>query len=567
MDARREEGSRPLWQLLDEADGPLNATVQTTRSSQEQLGALLDAVVAISADLDLVDVLERIVVTACRLVDARYGALGVLAPDGERLLEFVTHGVSAEQHAAIGDPPHGRGVLGLLISEPTPIRLADIRTHPRSVGFPPNHPPMTTFLGVPLRIRDTVFGNLYLAEKEGGEEFTEADEAMLVALAAAAGVAIENARLYDRTQRQMGWSAAVVRFSRLLLQSNDDGLALATLAEDVRRLCQAAAVAVVLAEEGGAWLGASVPRGTVGPLEPGDWQTAWSPDAAARVLGDDDPEELRTAAGAVLGLDAGTIALVPAVVGDEPLGLVLVGWAPDGQGTENSQPDTLATLADFARQTGLALAAAQGQRNRALMVLLEDRDRIARDMHDHVIQRLFATGLSLQSIAPVTLHPVVRERVYEAVDDLDTAIKEIRHAIFELHRTGTGSGMSDAVAELHAVTTDFVDGLGFTPELTVEGRVDSLRGDLRRDIAAVLREGLANTARHAAASTVRARVTVASHVTVTVEDDGVGIPDDAPRSGLANLADRASHWGGTLDVTTGPGEGTTIVWRVPRPSR
>ena len=566
--ARLVSGGRTDGQ--DQLSERLGATVSAARTSQAQLTSLLDAVLAISSDLDLPDVLERIVAAACRLVDARYGALGVLGPGGERLVEFVTHGVSPEVRAAIGDLPTGKGVLGLLIQEPQPLRIRDIHQHAASQGFPPNHPEMRSFLGVPVRTRDEVFGNLYLADKQGADEFSEADESMVVALAAAAGIAIQNARLYDQVERQTEWSSAVVRFSRQLLQADDDGPALAMLVEDVQLLSGAAAVAVVLWEDGGVWLGSSTSGAGPGPLEPEDWRSAWSLGDGARLLRQGSgADRLRASALSVLGTGPDVeVAVVPAVIAEVPFALLLVAWPPGDDGLGRAEAARLRPLADFARQTGLALAAAQGQRNRARMALLEDRDRIARDMHDHVIQRLFATGLSLQSASPLTVHPVVRERVLEAVDDLDTAIKDIRHTIFELHRTGAGSSsMSDAVAELHGVAVDYADALGFTPELTVEGRLDSLNGDLRRDVVAVLREGIANAARHAKPSSVRARVTVASQVTVAVQDDGVGIPEDAPRSGLANLADRAEQWGGTLEIRSGPREGTTLVWRVPRPAR
>ncbi|MDN5796805.1 MAG: GAF domain-containing protein [Intrasporangium sp.] len=585
MEGRRQEWSDPPSTVAAEADGPLGglgASVSSARTSQAQFAALFDAVVAISSDLDLPEVLERIVFAACRLVDARYGALGVTSGDGERLAEFVTYGVTPQERAAIGDPPRGHGVLGLLLTDPRPLRLKDIRAHEKSAGFPPNHPRMTTFLGVPVRIHDEVFGNLYLAEKHDGEEFTQADESMLVTLAAAAGVGIENARLYERAGRQAKWTAAVARFSRILLQSDDDGPALAALVEDVRTLSDASAVAVLLWDEGGIWLGASTSEGVLdGPLDPESWEPARLLREPTFIDHGESPSLWSGGARSVLDVDQDAqLLVVPAMVGDVRVGFLLIAWCRDPGRTGSADVGgavmgdavvrdalVLDALRDLARQTGLALAAAQGQRNRWTMALLEDRDRIARDMHDHVIQRLFATGLSLQSAMPLTIHPVVRERVLEAVDDLDTAIKDIRHTIFELHRTGTESGdMSDAVAELHAVTTDYLDALGFAPELTVEGRVDALDGDLRRDVVAVLREGLANAARHSHASRVRARVTVASHVTVEVQDDGVGLPPDALRSGLANLADRAGQRDGALEVVGHPGEGTTLTWRVPRPS-
>ncbi len=538
--AWRDTSALDLEDLLDE----LRSRASAAQTSQDRLAALLGAVVAITADLGLADVLSRIVAAACRLVDARYGALGVLGPDGERLIEFITHGVTEEERAAIGEPPSGHGVLGLLITHPQPRRMRDIRSDPASYGFPPNHPPMSSFLGVPVRIRDEVFGNLYMAEKIGAPEFSDDDESVLEALAAAAGAAIDNARLYEQAHAQMAWSALETRVGQALLDTRDDDTpALDLMSEGVRELLAADSCVILLTDEAGS-----------------EWLAAASPQQPSRSATDIDMEPQQ-----LLGLPPeSTVEAVPLGLGSERLGRLVVGWAPGSP----TPPRAGQALASFGGQAGVALAAARGQRDRSRMALLEDRDRIARDMHDHVIQRLFATGLSLQSASRLAQHPTVAERLDEAVDDLDIAIKDIRHAIFELHRQGPASGQAgDAERQIRALVEDYADALGHSPRLSVEGRVASIDGELLGDVLAVLREALSNATRHSGATAVEVRVVVSGHVTVEVTDNGSGVPRGTRRSGLANLAARAENRGGTLELTPARPSGTVLTWRVPRPTR
>src|SRR6185312_15658239 len=232
-------GLTPLSRVrLDELLQEMLDRVGEVLTSRERLRALLDAVVGIGSDLDLRSTLQRIVEAACALAGARYGALGVIGPD--RLLsDFITHGIDPATHAAIGDLPHGRGVLGLLITDPHPVRLPDIRKHPRSYGFSPKHPPMHSFLGVPVRIRDQVFGNLYLAEKRGGAQFDQDDEDIMVALSVAAGAAIENARLYDLTRRRQRWLEAAAEITSVLLGQIQRTEALQLVATRAREVAEA----------------------------------------------------------------------------------------------------------------------------------------------------------------------------------------------------------------------------------------------------------------------------------------------------------------------------------------
>jgi signal transduction histidine kinase len=358
---------------------------------------LLDAVNVVGSDLSLPIVLRRIVESARELVGARYAALGVIGDD-RRLVEFITVGVDPETYAAIGDLPEGHGILGLLIVDPKPLRLRDLTTHPQSYGFPPNHPPMRSFLGVPIRVRNEAFGNLYLCEKEGAEEFTVADEHLAVALASAAGVAVDNARLVQRVEQ---------------------------------------------------------------------------------------------------------------------------------------------------------------------LAVLEDRGRIARDLHDKVIQRLFATGLELQTMLPSRAQHDLDDRIARSAAELDDTIREIRNTIFALEAPRERGIRVDLFAQIDAAR----ESLGFAPELHLDGLIDSLVSDkVAEHLHAVLQEALSNVAKHAEASRVEVFVEVEkeSGLLLRVLDDGRGLPSSpTPGRGLRNLEERASRLGGTFTASSGPEGGTVVEWRVP----
>jgi len=367
----------------------------------ERLRALVGAVLAVGSDLSLPRVLRHIVESAITLIDARYAALGVLDATGEGLSEFVHVGMSPEQIAAIGHLPEGHGILGLLILDPKPLRLANLGTHVDSYGFPANHPPMGSFLGVPVHVRGQIFGNLYLTDNQGAAEFSEEDEILAVALAGAAGLAIENSRLLAR----------------------------------------------------------------VGEL-----------------------------------------------------------------------------------------------------TLVEDRERIAADLHDTVIQRLFATGLGLQSAARTIEDPVAANRVQQAVDDLDETIRQIRSTIFALQTPRlAGPSLREEILSLSA---DAGASLGFEPIVRFEGLIDHGVADtVGVQLLAVLREALSNVVRHAGASTVTVSIVVThTDLVASIVDDGVGAgAGERPGGkGLASLRHRAEALGGALEVGVGAdGTGTQVCWRVP----
>ncbi|MEO7069522.1 MAG: GAF domain-containing protein [Nostocoides sp.] len=569
---------------LDDLLAELRSRASSALRSQERLRDLLSAVVAVTTDLELSEVLGRIVDSAITLVDARYAALGVLSNDGSYLVQFITRGVTEEERALIGDLPRGHGVLGLLIRHPHPQRLDDIGSHPDSYGFPPNHPAMHSFLGTPIRIRDEVYGNLYLAEKRGATAFTAEDEATLVTLAAAAGVAIDNARLFESGRRRQSWGDAVSDITHLLLEREDEQGALALLAARCCEVGGAAYAAVATLEEVEDGLGLVLrathttddpqPAGAalLGHLLDGPVWSALSATRRATIIGETDEnsaEQTRAEIARVIGLDragSGTpsrgvtpIAVVPLTAGPDELGLLVLGVSVE-TGSGAAWTERLGEIAEFVKQSALALLAGRAQRDRAAMALMGDRERIARDMHDHVIQRLFATGLSLQSASRLAQNQAIKARIEEAVDDLDVGIREIRSAIFELHRPSTVS----AQRELNALASSYSRGIGEPPALTVTGSLDGLTPVQFADVTAVVGEGLSNVARHAAARHAWVRVAVTDVVTIEIEDDGIGADIDAGRSGLVNLAKRAEDSGGTFTLTRRQPSGTILTWQVPR---
>lgn len=555
-------GLPPLSRVrLDELLQELLDRVGEVVASRERLRALLDAVVSIGSDLDLRSTLQRIVDAACELVDARYGALGVIGPD-RVLVEFITNGIDEQGQAAIGDLPHGRGVLGLLIDDPRPVRMPDITRHPRSYGFPPNHPPMHSFLGVPLRIRDQVFGNLYLSEKRGAAEFTEDDEEIVVALAAAAGVAVENARLYAVAHRRERWLAATAEITSVLLGEVRRTDALRLVARRAREVAEAQLVLVLLYDEDTGQLGVEV---VDGPDEALQELVGVSVPVAETALSDAVAghrhlvlEDLGKAVAWPVPVSTGTAVVAPLAISDTLQGLLVVAQAP---GEISNPEDDLPLLTSFAGQAALALERARAQEERELLVVLEDRERIARDLHDVVIQRLFATGLQLQTAAPLVVKSEVLTRINSAVDDLDATIRDIRTAIFELRTPMSATLRTEIRDAVHAAAGP----LGFRPVLDVSGPVDSAVPDrIRPEVLAVLREALSNVARHAHASDVRVSVHVADGtLTLTVADNGTGVGDALPRGGLVNLRERADRHGGGCEVRPGDPGGTVLRWWIP----
>ena len=545
---------------LDDLLGELRERAGAVREAHERLSGLLGAVVAVSSELDLAAVLQRIITTACSLVGARYGALGVLSPERDQLVQFITHGLDDETRARIGDIPHGHGVLGLLIKEPKALRLHEISEHPKSVGFPPNHPPMHSFLGVPLLVRDEVFGNLYLSDKESGEDFSSADEEVVTALAAAAGVAVENARLYEQSRNREAWLRAAAECTRTLTSEPQVRTGYDQVVSSAHTA--SAAPVVVLMRPAEPELDPSGSLYAVaqrGLLEVTETPVSAVPQGLVRMVEDRaacqlPPQDVADLLGCKTPQSA---AGAPMWAGERLEGVVLFIW-PE---TNPSTPIDLLQATTFGERVALALAVAEAQTDRERIAVLEDRDRIARDLHDLVIQRLFAVGLSVQGAARDVIKPVVAQRLERVVDDLDETIKDVRRTIYQLHATpGTGGLRS----ELDEVLEHAEDALGFTPSLRTEGPLSAVPDEVGADLVAVLRESLTNAAKHADATSVQVEVRVGSALEASITDNGNGMPASlSRRSGLANLQARAEAHGGSLTVSPGPQGGTEVVWWVP----
>ena len=541
--------------------------VQGVLDEQARLRLLLDAVVTMGADLSLDAVLSRIVAIASTLADARYAALGVLDTGVERRLRtFVHHGMDSEVVTEIGELPTGHGLLGLLIEEPRPIRLHDIAAHPASYGFPEHHPPMSSFLGVPVRIRDKVFGNLYLTEKAGGGDFTDDDEAIVIALAAAAGVAIENAGLHEEAERRQLWLRATVEITALLTDATQSRDALQLVADRAREV-SGADVSWVVAGADSESLELRVVSGVSADVV-AMRELSMEHSLAAQVVRTGEAVAVRDLASDPRAVDPssslGWPSLGPAVVvplgsGSGLEGVLALAWTPEHAAGFDSVDAALP--ASFAEQAALALQITRSREAQQRLELLEDRDRIGRDLHDLVIQRLFAVGLSLESAARVAEVPDVSARLEQAVDELDGTIKDIRRTIFAL---GTMDASTDVQTEIERIVDRAAATLKFQPTLRFEGPVRSMvDGVIAPDLLAVLGEALSNASRHAEASAVEVLVSAGDEIVVRVNDDGKGMDDGVLESGLDNMRQRAIKHGGTFVVHSESGAGTTVTWAVP----
>ncbi|WP_202125272.1 sensor histidine kinase [Actinomadura physcomitrii] len=548
---------------LDDLLAELQTRLEAARSTRDRVHALLEAVVSIGGELDLETVLRRITEAATTLVDARYGALGVIDEGGERLVQFVTAGVSDEEIAAIGHWPHGHGILGLLIKDPRPLRLADLTEHAESYGFPAHHPPMRTFLGVPLRVRDEVFGNLYLTEKAGGGAFEEEDEVVVTALATAAGVAIENARLYQEARRRERWLEASAEVSTRLLSGTDTHQVTSLVAERARQVSDAGLATVALIDEAGGEFLVEAADGSDAGLVRGI-RLSRGHSIAGKVFEEgaslrlaDGAEAVREA-GMPVEVEIGPLLMVPLGVGSSARGVLTVVNAP---GEPAFSERTQRLLEAFAGQAAVALELAERRRDAERLTLLEDRDRIAKDLHDTVIQRLFATAMTLMAAIKMTQKREVAVRVQRAVDDLDDTIRQIRSSIFALQATGDEESLRSRV---RALVDSAAEQLGFSPSVRLDGLLDTaVDDDTGEQLLAVVREALSNVARHAQAGQAVVAIDVGDEVTLRVEDDGVGIGEGGRRSGLRNMSERAEACGGSFSTRRRPGGGTILVWRVP----
>jgi signal transduction histidine kinase len=548
-----------LRELLIEVQDRVEQIVQ----GRDRLDGLVEAMLVVTSGLELDETLRTIVHTAIDLVDARYGALGVRGHDHE-LVEFIYEGIDEEMREQIGHLPEGRGVLGVLIDDPKPIRLDNISHHASSVGFPPNHPPMRTFLGVPVRIRDEVFGNLYLTEKAGGQPFSEDDEVLVQALAAAAGIAIDNARLYEASKTRQSWIEATRDIGTELLSGADPARVFRLVADESRSLSGAELTLVAVpadpdlpaSEVDELVIAATSGEGSATevhsiPVE----GTLIGKAFVQRMPGRFDQFEL--APGDTVA--AGPALVLPLRATDAVPGVLVAVRAVGAQPFNNEQLDMMAAFAD---QAALAWQLASTQRQMRELSILTDRDRIARDLHDHVIQRLFAVGLALQGTIPRARVPEVQQRLTDCVDDLQEVIQEIRTAIFDLHGSSSEvtrlrQRLDEAIAQFS--TSNLRTTVQYTGPLSV---VDAALAD---HAEAVVREAVSNAVRHAGATTLTVNVAVSDDLCIDVVDDGIGIPAEMTGSGLTNLRRRAEDAGGDFSIARPATGGTHLKWCAPLP--
>jgi two-component system, NarL family, sensor histidine kinase DevS len=560
-DSRRILPQLRLDDLLSELQGRLQAVM----AARERVYALLDAVLAVGGSLDLEVLLRQMVGAAATLVGARYGALGVIGDDRERLVEFIPVGLDTEQIAAIHHWPEGRGLLGELITDPRPLRLDEISHHPHSYGFPAGHPPMKSFLGVPIRIRGEVYGNLYLTEKADGGEFDEDDESVLVALAAAAGVAIENARLYSDARRQQRWLRASGEVTRQLLSGAAPSQVLELVTEQALEMSGADLVALAVPTDDRQQLVYTHAAGDHKASALGLVVTA-SDSLSGQVMKtgepasvDDFANDSRVSPAAREHLPLGPAILLPLGAPGNMRGVFTVGRGP---GSLPLPPLAVDMIVAFAAQAAMALELAEHRQDAERLAVLQDRDRIGRDLHDLVIQRLYATGMSLQGALPLIARHDVADRVSGAVDALDETIREIRSAIFSLQASAeTKQSLRGRILE---VVDEMAPPLGFAPSLRLVGLLDEGVGaDAGEHLLSAVREALSNAARHSGANRVDVTVECGDALVLRVRDNGKGLRGSARRSGLANLSRRAAELGGTLTVGQAEGGGTELEWQVP----
>jgi len=554
--AGETSGGLPLTALVEQ----ILARAATPEAARDQLARLVGATQAIGTELELASALRNVVQVACDLVDARYGAIGVISAEG-LLEEFIHVGMDDDTVAGLGHPPTGQGILGAVITDAAAIRLPDLTRDPRSVGFPANHPSMQSFLGVPVRIRGTVYGNLYLTGARSGE-FDETDEQIIVSLATMAGTAIANARLYEDARLGQRWIAASEEINQGLLSGRIADTDVSFISRLVVELSEAVFTGVV------------VPAGDAfdfpsGPLA-GDPQLEADPAFAA--LADAVRNTLRTDASRVslrtveLAASAEIDAFGPVMIvtwgeaSGAPIGALVVARAPSGHPFSGGDRQMTER---FSRSVSIARELATARNDRERVALADERDRIARDLHDHVIQSLFAVGLGLQSVVGAAPGPV-GARIAAQVDAIDVTIRQIRQTIFQLGSPSTASAYSQKQLLNHLVRT-ILEGEGIDSSLDFRGPVDTLiDSELGEEVSAVLREALSNVVRHAEASRVDISVAVsATEVRVVVTDNGRGLGELAKRSGLDNLAARAAMRGGSFTIAARAPSGTTLDWAVP----
>lgn len=553
------------------AHPPERAGLHPGLSEPGAVPGLLEAVAGIGAELDPEAILQRIVSVAVGLTGARFGAMGVVG-EGGRLSGFMPVGLTLEQIDQIDHWPEGRGLLGELIRSPRPLRAADTAAHSRAAGYPAGHPPMRSFLGVPVWIRDELFASLYLTDKRGPDgpvPFTEADEELLLTVAGAAALAVDGARLRAEARRQERWQQATAEVTQRLLSEDEPREVLSLIAQHALEIAGADIVVLTLPSRQGsdlvvetaagagaeAWLGLHIPvEASVSGLVMA---------SGRRVTVDDFQADRRVADVGKMQLPLGQAVVVPLGLPGDVRGTMTAARHAGAQPLSQSAVEMVTT---FAAQAGIGLKLAEHRRDAQRLAVLADRDRIARDLHDLVIQRLFATGMSLQGAMPLVAEPGAADRVRRSIDELDNTIRDIRSTIYSLQSRESAAELPGVQGRIVEVIEEMTAALGFAPALRIEGQLDTqVPAEMAEDMLAALREALSNVARHAGATLAEVTCQAGSDLVVIVRDDGTGLRRSDRWSGLANLTRRADELGGRLTVAPAPGAGTRLEWRVPLP--
>jgi signal transduction histidine kinase len=532
---------------------------------------LIEAGLALASELSLPAVLQRIVELAVQVAEARYGAVGVLGP-GDRIIEFITTGVTGEQRELIGHIPVGKGILGALIEDARPLRLHDIKDDPRSVGFPPNHPPMQPFLGAPVTARGRMFGNIYLTREPGAADFTEEDEKSLLVLASQAGVAVENARLHDESQQRERRLEAVGEIAAAILAGVESTTVLELVARRARELVGAdmAMVAVPANEPG------SLVLVVADGEHADDLQGLVFPEdesVSGEVIASGKPMMLENASSdrrayqpMVKAGEMGPSMFVPLVVRGTAYGTLALANRVGGQpfGAED-----LALVQTFAGQAAVAIEYGRAQRELQRLVVMEDRERIARELHDGVIQSLFAVGMGMQATATMSRDPELQRRIESAVEEMDRVIRDLRNYIFGLRPGILADRQLDQA--MRGLAEDFQEKSAIVTVVDVDPRVAAELAARAGDIVQFVREALSNVGRHAEAATCRVALRVEDGVALLeIDDDGSGFDLESAKGrgeGLGNLQRRAEALGGNLRIQSAPDQGTTVQLTIPLSTR
>ena len=533
-------------------------------AARDQMEQLLRVFLEVSSNLDPDVTLHRIVGAAMDLTSAPYGALALRDPDGN-LISFTHEGMDDDIVQRVGHLPVGKGLLSLSLLDTPALRLDDLTAHPAAVGFPEHHPPMRAFLAVPITVRDTVFGNLYLTHVDPARVFSESDELAARALAFAAAVAIDNAQLFERERTVAKWMEASREITTALLSNAEPHRQpLRLIAESARALTDAEQAIVLVP------LDADLPADEVETLV----VSAAVGLHAAEVTGQRVPVEGSTS-GAVFrsGEPLITEALKypiqaftdvgqrPAIVmplraRDEVVGVIAFARGADQPPFSESYLDL---LSDFATHAAIALVLASARDDAHQLTILAERERIAHDLHDHVIQRLFAAGMDLQGTLARARSPEVAERLNRTLDDLQTIIEEIRTTIFQL-KSPLGKG-GDFRHSIQRVIADLTKDRDIVTTVRMHGPMTAVGGELADHAEAATAEAVSNALRHSGASRLTIEISVADMFILDIVDNGCGIPaDNTRRSGLANMQHRAEQLGGTCEITNPPEGGTRVHW-------